>query len=271
MASSSVLPARGNTEQLSGDIRIRVRRGGHRTAGGARRRLARVRAPQVREDLACRWKNRPSSVRRTESDPCRQSLSIPVRSLGHGSTCRATKSSPSSVADLPHGRREGAPLRLVQVSAASATVETSGQTGETGSEIAAQRGSCFSARQVEQRVQVRALFVAQRRRKSSSISFESARSSSERLLSIRGQSDDVPAPVVGIATAFDQPRSLELVEQSDQLAAVVAQCVGDRTLGLALSARRARSGFHDGTDEGLSARTPSSLGPDADAPARLRQ
>ena len=43
----------------------------------------------------------------------------------------------------------------------------------------------------------------------------------------------MPAPVVGIATALDQPALLELVEQPDQLAAVVAQCVGDRTLGLA--------------------------------------
>ena len=42
----------------------------------------------------------------------------------------------------------------------------------------------------------------------------------------------MPAAVVGIATALDQPLLLELIEQAHKLAAVVAQRVGDRALRL---------------------------------------
>ena len=43
----------------------------------------------------------------------------------------------------------------------------------------------------------------------------------------------MPASVVGIATALDKPALLELVEQPDQLPAVITERVGDRALVLA--------------------------------------
>jgi hypothetical protein len=43
----------------------------------------------------------------------------------------------------------------------------------------------------------------------------------------------VPAPVGRIAASLDEPALLELVEQADELAAVVAERVRDRPLGLA--------------------------------------
>src|SRR3954464_625789 len=45
--------------------------------------------------------------------------------------------------------------------------------------------------------------------------------------------DDLPAPVGGISAPLDQPGLVELVEQADQLAPVVAEGVGDRALRLA--------------------------------------
>ena len=44
---------------------------------------------------------------------------------------------------------------------------------------------------------------------------------------------EVPAAVVRVALPLDEPLLLELVEQADQLAAVVAERVGDRALVLA--------------------------------------
>src|SRR4029453_13987152 len=44
---------------------------------------------------------------------------------------------------------------------------------------------------------------------------------------------EMPAAAVGVAPALDQSLLLELVEQSNQLAAVVAERVGDRALCLA--------------------------------------
>ena len=57
----------------------------------------------------------------------------------------------------------------------------------------------------------------------------------QRPLPVRRETDDVSATVVGIATALDEPLLFELVEQSDELAAVVAQCIGDRALRLGRS------------------------------------
>ena len=54
----------------------------------------------------------------------------------------------------------------------------------------------------------------------------------ERSLPLRSEADEVPTSVIGISSALDQPPLLELVEQSDQLATVVAQGIGDRTLCL---------------------------------------
>src|SRR5579872_1431178 len=55
----------------------------------------------------------------------------------------------------------------------------------------------------------------------------------ELLLARRLQADEVPATVGGVALPLDQPLLLELVEQPDEPAAVVAERVGDRRLGLA--------------------------------------
>ena len=57
----------------------------------------------------------------------------------------------------------------------------------------------------------------------------------QRPLPVRREADDVPTAVVGIATALDEPLLFEFVEQSDELAAVVPQCVGDRALRLGRS------------------------------------
>src|SRR5438874_350528 len=54
----------------------------------------------------------------------------------------------------------------------------------------------------------------------------------ERLSSGRRDLDDLPAAIGGVATPFDQTGLLELVEQADQLALVVAESVGDRALRL---------------------------------------
>src|SRR2546429_740404 len=54
----------------------------------------------------------------------------------------------------------------------------------------------------------------------------------QRPFPVRCETDEVPAAVLGIATALDEPLLLELVEQADELAAVVAQRVGDRSLRL---------------------------------------
>ena len=56
---------------------------------------------------------------------------------------------------------------------------------------------------------------------------------SERPFAVGGETDDVAAAVVGIAAPFDQPALLELVEQPHQLAAVVPEGVGDRSLRFA--------------------------------------
>ena len=45
--------------------------------------------------------------------------------------------------------------------------------------------------------------------------------------------DDVAAAVVRVAAPLDEALLLELVEQADELAAVVAERVGDRALRLA--------------------------------------
>src|SRR4051794_23520437 len=54
----------------------------------------------------------------------------------------------------------------------------------------------------------------------------------ECALAVARQADEVSAPVVGIALALEEALLLELVEQADERAAVVAERVGDRRLGL---------------------------------------
>ena len=56
--------------------------------------------------------------------------------------------------------------------------------------------------------------------------------------------------VIGISAALDQPSLLELVEQTDQLAAVVAERVGDRTLRLARALVEHERGSRSGTGAG---------------------
>ena len=85
----------------------------------------------------------------------------------------------------------------------------------------------------EERVQDLALALVER---CEELLLELARERAElgqRLPPGRGHLDHV-APAVGrIAAALDQPGRLELVEQADQLAAVVAERVRDRALRLA--------------------------------------
>ena len=70
-------------------------------------------------------------------------------------------------------------------------------------------------------------------RKSSSILRASVRRRPSAFVPSGGQADDVPAAVVRVAAALDEPLLLELVEQPDELPAVVAERVGDRALRLA--------------------------------------
>jgi len=84
----------------------------------------------------------------------------------------------------------------------------------------------------QKRVQGRALFVAERPEE---LVLGLARKRSqlpERSLPLWSEADEVPTPVIGISTALNQLLLLELVEQAYQLATVVAQRVGDRTLRL---------------------------------------
>ena len=54
----------------------------------------------------------------------------------------------------------------------------------------------------------------------------------ERALAVGRDADDLTAAVVGIALALDELLLLELVQQPDERAAVVAERVGDRSLRL---------------------------------------
>jgi EmrB/QacA subfamily drug resistance transporter len=94
----------------------------------------------------------------------------------------------------------------------------------------------------QERMELGALLVAER---SEEILFDLPREGahlSQRLLPLGRQADDVAAPVLGIAPAFDEPSVLQLVEEPDELAAVVPEPVGDRPL------RFARALVHDEQD-----------------------
>ncbi len=58
---------------------------------------------------------------------------------------------------------------------------------------------------------------------------------SERISSSRRQADEMSAAVVGIAPSLEVALRLELVEETDEMAPVVAQSVRDRRLRLARS------------------------------------
>src|SRR5512133_2577176 len=78
---------------------------------------------------------------------------------------------------------------------------------------------------VQKRVQDRPVLLAERIEE---VVLDPVRESAQPLqrpLPVRRKTDDVSAAVAGIATALDEPLLFELVEQSDELAAVVAQCV----------------------------------------------
>ena len=55
----------------------------------------------------------------------------------------------------------------------------------------------------------------------------------ELLLAVGGKPDEMSAAVVGVALPLHEPLLLELVQEADELAAVVAERVGDRALRLA--------------------------------------
>ena len=54
----------------------------------------------------------------------------------------------------------------------------------------------------------------------------------ERPLPLRRDVDEMPAAILRIALPLDKAPLLELVEQADELATVIAERVGDRALGL---------------------------------------
>src|SRR5205823_3364788 len=85
----------------------------------------------------------------------------------------------------------------------------------------------------QERVELGALALVER---SEEIVFEPARKGSqlrERALAVGGELDDVPATVVRVAAALDEAAVLELVQQADELAAVVSERVRDCALRLA--------------------------------------
>src|SRR6266576_1535690 len=72
--------------------------------------------------------------------------------------------------------------------------------------------------------------------------FREAAEPTERLSSVRRDLDDLSAPIGRVAAPLDQTGLLELVEQADQLALVVAEGVGD------CAWRLTRSLVEDGQD-----------------------
>ena len=87
---------------------------------------------------------------------------------------------------------------------------------------------------LQQLVQLRALVLGSSgSRNSSSTLFVIRAELEEPLLAARVEADEMAAAVVRIALALDQALLLELVEQPDQPAAVVAERVGDLRLRLA--------------------------------------
>src|SRR6188472_4551946 len=73
----------------------------------------------------------------------------------------------------------------------------------------------------QQRVEGRPLLVVERREEVVLDPPGDPAQPPERLLAVGSQADRLPAPVVRVAPALDQPLLLELVQQPDELAAVV--------------------------------------------------
>ena len=69
----------------------------------------------------------------------------------------------------------------------------------------------------------------------------------QRALAVGCDPDDLPAPVVGIALALDERLLLELVEQADERAAVVAERVRDLRLRLGSAPLEQERGSRSGT------------------------
>ena len=90
------------------------------------------------------------------------------------------------------------------------------------------------------------LLAARPRRAAARNSFSSRRASVRSRPSARlpvgRDADEVAAAVAGVAAPLDQALLLELVEQADELAAVVAERVGDRALRLARALVERRRG-----------------------------
>ena len=79
----------------------------------------------------------------------------------------------------------------------------------------------------------------------------------EHLLAVRSHRDDLPAAIIGVAAAFDEALLFHLVEQPDELPAVVVERVCDRSLRLALALGE---GGEDGVVVGVNTRTCVRLG-----------
>src|ERR671934_667540 len=84
----------------------------------------------------------------------------------------------------------------------------------------------------EQVVESRAFLVGERIEEHGLTLAGDRAQSAERLLALGSQADEMPSPVLRVAPALDETALFELVEQADELAAVVAKGVGDRPLRL---------------------------------------
>src|SRR5262249_47870479 len=84
----------------------------------------------------------------------------------------------------------------------------------------------------QQRVQRLALLLVQRSQEVVVHRLDDGTQLAESALALRRDADEVTATVARVALALDQAALLQLVEQSDQMAAVVSERVGDHGLRL---------------------------------------
>jgi len=87
----------------------------------------------------------------------------------------------------------------------------------------------------EEPVQLRAVALAERLEELVLVLARQRTQATQHPGPVRGHPDEVPPTVLRIALALDQPQLLELVEQPDELAAVIPEGVGDRALGVGRS------------------------------------
>ena len=100
--------SRGSTRPAGPAHPTRARRGGRGSGGGEPRRAPRLLAPAgSRRSRACRGGSGRPRSRARASGRCRDRSRRPARCSGQGSTCRATKSIPSSVSTSRTAEEKG--------------------------------------------------------------------------------------------------------------------------------------------------------------------